>query len=350
MHVPALASAPFVDAAIEAGFVAAGVVPARRADRAAFFDAWLAAGRHGSMAFMASNATVRVDTTELLPNAKSVLCVADRYPGEPEQGNVFGQGRIARYARGRDYHKHMKRRLHTMCDAFLKLYPQETFRACVDTAPLLEREVAAAAGLGQVGKNTMLIQQGTGSWMLLGAIVTTASIQSTEVSAEDPCGTCTRCIDACPTDALTPFAMDATCCVSYLTIEHRGAIDSSLHEGLQDWVFGCDICQDVCPHNQPTQRTVDAPVNAAYGTRGGHVDLLDVLQWTETDRIAHVGGTSATRAKLDMWRRNAAIVARNQLQATPNAAMEAALDAIVNDPTEPEMVRQAAGRRLNADE
>ncbi len=334
-----------MEACIRAGFVSAGVAPAGRAARADFFEAWLAQGHHGTMAWMAAHDLVRVDSTQLLPGAQSVLCVADRYPAEPEWALEPGKGRIARYARGRDYHKLMKRRLHGLCDAFREQHPGESFRACVDTAPLLEREAAAAAGLGAIGKNTMLIEQGTGSWLLLGAIVTTVDIASTPSYAEDPCGTCTRCIDACPTDALTPFAMDATRCVSYLTIEHRDVIDASLHEGLQDWVFGCDICQEVCPHNQPTHRTRSATVNEAYGTHDGSVDLLSVLRWSDEDRVKAVGGTSATRAKLDMWRRNAAIVARNQLMTTPDAALSQVLDGIAVDPDEPDMVRQAASPR-----
>lgn len=343
-HASALPATGFVEAALDAGFVSAGVAPAGRAARATFFEQWLEQGRHGTMGWLAAHKAVRVDSTVLLPGGRSVLCVADRYPAEPEPAHIPGRGRIARYARGHDYHKHMKRRLHALCDAFSDRHPGETFRAFVDTAPLLEREVAAAAGLGAIGKNTMLIQQGVGSWLLLGEIVTTAHITPTPVAAEDPCGTCTRCIDACPTDALTPFAMDASRCVSYLTIEHRETIDASLHGGLGDWVFGCDICQEVCPHNQPTDRTRDAAVDGAYGTREGNISLLEVLRWSDDDRIAAVGGTSATRAKVDMWRRNAAIVARNGLDATPDADLAHALDAIAADPAEPDMVRQAASR------
>lgn len=294
------------------------------------------------MGWMAEHVDVRIDPGLLLPGARSVLCVADRYDGDQDETPARGLGRIARYARGRDYHRHMKKRLHVLCDAFGDAHGGHTFKACVDTAPLLEREVAAMAGLGAIGKNTLLIQQGVGSWLLLGEIVTTLAIEPTVVSAIDPCGSCTRCIDACPTSALTPFAMDATRCVSYLTIEHRGTIDPSLHAGMGDWIFGCDICQEVCPHNQQTDRTLHAESNPVYATHPGALNLLEVLDWDEPARIKALAGTSATRAKLDMWRRNAAIAARNQLKTHADASLSAKLDYMAQDPLESDMVRSAA--------
>lgn len=321
------------------------MAPAGPSARADFFEAWLAAGRHGTMDWMARHVPLRTDPAALVPGASSVLCVADRY-GPPEDEPLQpGHGRIARYAQGRDYHRHMKRRLHALCDALRSSHPDDTFRACVDTAPVLERELAAAAGLGNIGRNTMLIQQGVGSWLLLGEIITTARFESTAATPEDPCGTCTRCLDACPTDALTAFELDASRCISYLTIEHRGSIDEGFHEAIGEWIFGCDICQEVCPHNQPTNRTLDAPVDEAYSERSASLGLLDVLRWGPQDRIAALAGTSATRASLDMWRRNAAIAARNQLDRTPDAELSSMLDELSGDPHAPEMVRQAAVSR-----
>ncbi|MCH2135519.1 MAG: tRNA epoxyqueuosine(34) reductase QueG [Phycisphaerales bacterium] len=340
--------------------MAAGVATAGRSHRAQAFEGWLERGHHGSMAWMERNVQVRVDHRLLLEGARSVLCVADRYPGMPDAPTAPGQGRVARYARGRDYHRHMKKRLHALCDGFSAEHQGQCFRACVDTAPILERDTAAAAGLGAVGKNTMLIQEGVGSWLLLGEIVTTALIEPTGVPPSDPCGTCTRCIDACPTDALTPFALDASKCISALTIEHRGVIDANLHEAMGDWIFGCDICQEVCPHNQPTQRTSDAAVHDAYRGGAPSLELLAVLQWGEADRIQALAGTSATRATLDMWRRNAAIAGRNALcehsssspseaqahpSELPSEVLAEALDALAADGREPEMIRQAASPR-----
>ena len=333
-----------MQAALDAGFVAAGIAPAQPSARSAFVRSWLDDGRHGSMHWMAEHVDVRVDPGLLVPGARSVLCVADRYDADPDEPLKAGSGlgRIARYARGRDYHRHMKKRLHRLCDAFSEHHEGHAFRACVDTAPVLEREIAAMAGLGAIGKNTLLIQQGVGSWLLLGEIVTTLPIEPTVAEAIDPCGTCTRCIDACPTSALTPFVMDATRCVSYLTIEHRSTIDPLLHEGMGDWIFGCDICQEVCPHNQPTHRTLQADADGAYATHPGVLDLLEVLDWDEDARVKALAGTAATRAKVEMWRRNVAIAARNQLRTRPNASLSAKLDHMANDPSESEMVRSAA--------
>ena len=290
------------------------------------------------MAWLAEHVDVRIDPRVLLEGARSVLCVADRYDGSPDDVPE-GHGRIARYARGRDYHKIMKQRLHALCDRFAAAHPDHTFRACVDTAPVMERALAELAGIGRVGKNTMLIQQGTGSWVLLGEIVTTLAIEPTPAAQDDPCGTCTRCIDACPTDALTPWALDARRCISALTIEHREAIDASLQPQMGDWIFGCDICQEVCPHNQPTQRTRDAAVEPTSGTRAASLDLLDVLHWTNADRVEALAGTSATRAKLAMWRRNAVIALRN---GPASDEVNAALQQVAADDSQPDMVRHAA--------
>ncbi len=295
------------------------------------------------MAWMADNVELRTDVRALVPGARSVICVADRYDGSPDDAPA-NNGRIARYARGRDYHKVMKKRLHAMCDTLAEQWPEHTFRACVDTAPVLERDWAQLAGLGSVGKNTMLIEPSIGSWLLLGEIITTLDIEASNAAPDDPCGTCTRCIDACPTQAISPWAVDATRCVSYLTIEHRDVVDPSLHEGMGAWIFGCDVCQEVCPHNQPTSRTVQADREASAGTRSASLPLLDVLQWTEQDRVAAIAGTSATRAKLDMWRRNAAIALGNTPQ---GPAHREALSVIDQDSAQPPMVSDAVRASLH---
>jgi len=238
----------------------------------------------------------------------------------------------------------MKRRLHHVCDALRELDGESSFRACVDTAPLLEREHAAAAGLGSIGKHTLLIEQGVGSWLLLGAIVTTANLDPTQHGGDfDPCGSCTCCIDACPTDAITPWSVDATACISYLTIEHRSSIDPKWHASIGEWLFGCDICQEVCPHNQMTKRTTSAETHAAYQNRTPSLDVLDVLNWTEDDRREHFRGSPMKRAKLDMIRRNAAIVARNLLSKTDDLELREKLQSILDDENESEIVRMAAG-------
>jgi epoxyqueuosine reductase len=310
------------------GFALAGVCEALPTSHEREFRTWLDDGKHGEMAYMARHTAAWLDPRELLPGARSIICVADRYPGVESKANVrhhnranrakmdAQSGRIARYARGEDYHVVMKKRLHTLCDELRGQFPDHQFRACVDTAPLMEREHAQRAGLGAVGKHTLLIDRdhGHGSWLLLGEIVTTLPLNgSASQTGEDPCGSCTRCIDACPTGAITPWSVNATKCISYLTIEHRSAIDEQFHEAMGDWVFGCDICQEVCPHNQPTRRAKTATAQPAYAPRRSSLRLLDILQWTASDRREAFARSPMKRARLDMMKRNAIIAANNAI-------------------------------------
>ena len=165
----------------------------------------------------------------------------------PLQPPPPGQGKIARYALGDDYHDQIKTRLHKLADFIRERAPEAQTRCGVDTAPIMEKELAARAGIGWIGKNTCVINEQIGSWLFLGEVITTLDLPADE-PATDRCGSCTRCIDACPTAAITaPYQLDARRCISYLTIEHRGDIDSDLKSQISDWLYGCDICQDVCP-------------------------------------------------------------------------------------------------------
>jgi epoxyqueuosine reductase len=330
-----------VDRCIVEGFALVGVTSANRSSHDVELLQWLEDGKHGEMAWMNKNVDIRVDPRSLLDGARTVLCVADRYSTMEEPILEKGHGRIARYARGRDYHKEMKRRLHNVCDTLKDNFPDETFRACVDTAPVLEREFAARSGLGSVGKHTLLLEQGIGSWMVLGVIVTTATIASTEHVQQDPCGTCTRCIDSCPTDAITPWSVDARRCISYLTIEHRSAIDPEFFSSIGEWLFGCDICQEVCPHNQMTDKGAMAPVHEAYVAKLNSLRILEVLGWDEEKRREVFRGSSMKRAKLGMMRRNAVIVAGNMLAAGKDEALFSALQTIAKE-DEDSLVRETA--------
>lgn len=306
---------------------------------------WLEAGKHGEMTYLAEHVSLRIDPSVMLPGAKSILCVADRYHrGGPDRRDPSERrGRVARYARGEDYHKIMKRRLHALCDELQRAFPDELFRTCVDTAPVLEREHAQRAGIGAVGKNTLLIQPGVGSYLLLGEIITTLPLEASEsLEGHNPCSSCTRCIDACPTDAITPWSVDATRCISYLTIEHRSRIDEQFHPAIGDWIFGCDICQEVCPHNQPTQRSRDSSVHDAYSPQRTGFDLLEVLNWDESSRREAFTRSSMKRAKLDMMKRNALIAAENMLRSSCDDALSARIREIADDTAEDEMVRATA--------
>jgi epoxyqueuosine reductase len=313
------------------GFALCGICRADPSDHGAFFRRWLAEGRHGQMDWLERNVEVRLDPRKLLEGARSIICVAD-YIGSPDdqadphplddseeqpvQGGPAVPGRIARYAQVSDYHKVIKKRLHTLCDALGDREPAERFRACVDTAPLAEREHAQRAGLGWVGKNTLLLNRRLGSHLLLGAIATTLDLEP-DTPQTDHCGRCTRCIDACPTDCIRPWSVDASRCISYLTIEHRNLIDSDFFEAMDDWLFGCDVCQEVCPFVQKANRTVGPPGRTTgpwpYQQQVRSLDAAAVVGWSETDRRGAVAGTALKRAKRDMFKRNALIVLANQL-------------------------------------
>jgi epoxyqueuosine reductase len=349
MQSPASRSRLVRERCRELGFARAGICAAAPTAYPDELRRWLAESRHGEMSYMQQHVEVRLDPAALLAGARTIICVADRYDdGSAEPASTGHRGTIARYARGEDYHRVIKRRLHRLGDELRELFPGELFKACVDTAPLLEREHAQRAGLGSVGKHTLLIDRGIGSYLLLGALVTTLELDADAPSAPDPCGSCSRCVEACPTDAITPWTVDATRCISYLTIEHRGPIDASLHQPMQDWIFGCDICQEVCPHNQPTERARDAELHPAYAARRRDLDLVEVLRWSEDDRRKAFERSAMKRAKLPMMKRNALIAAGNALRSAPLPALRETIERLATDDREDEMVRATARDVLRA--
>lgn len=343
-----------VDACLAMGFALAGVTPARASERASEVHAWLKAGKHGEMAFMTELLDERLDITRMLPGARSVIMVADRYasgqaaPADEKAANV---SRVARYARGRDYHTVIKRRLKRLCDRLRELHPGAEFRSFVDTGPVLEREQAARAFAGRgafIGKHTLLIDPRAGSWLLLGGVASTLDI--TPEHADEPgrvrtdaCGGCTRCIDACPTGAITAFEVDARRCVSYLTLEHAGAVDRSLLAGHGDWLIGCDVCQEVCPFNR--ERGGGPSVHPAYADTHparAELDTMAVLRWSEEDRRRVLSGSAGKRASLEMLRRSAVINAGNFARRTGDADAIDAIARIATDPGESEVMRRTA--------
>ena len=266
-HDPVELGRLVVDRCLSAGFALAGVCDAAPSDWEEAYREWIAAGKQGEMGYLARNVEKRLDPRELVPGARSVIVVADQYGSRNQEPAPVktGDGRVARYAQGADYHVVMKERLHAICDALRLEHPGHEFRAFVDTAPVLEREHALRAGLGWIGKNTLLIHPQLGSWLFLGGILTTLEVrlppeQEGKGPEPDHCGTCTRCIDACPTAAISPGperSIDARRCISYLTIEHRSAIAPELAAQMGEWLYGCDVCQEVCPHNSPRSAEVD---------------------------------------------------------------------------------------------
>lgn len=332
------------------GFALAGVCDASPTEHADELRAWLAAGKHGEMAYLAEHVDAKLDPGLVLEGAVSAVMVADLYHtrNEPEDRLDPSAGRVARYARGRDYHVVIKKRLHAICDELIELFPEHRFRAFTDTAPVAERELAARAGIGWTGKHTLAINPELGSWFVLGGILTTLELTppSEQRVVPDHCGTCTRCIDACPTDAITPYSVDASRCISYLTIEHRSPIDTHFFGAMGDWIAGCDICQEVCPHNSPRPKSDVGSRHAAYEPVRLGIDLMEVARWSAEDRTEAVRGSALKRIKLEMFRRNALIAIGNAFRETGDQAMLDVIEAASAD--ESELVRQTA-RDLLAD-
>jgi epoxyqueuosine reductase len=286
----------------------------------------------------------------LLPGASSIARLADLYPSappaEPADEPNF-RAVVARYAWGDDYHQTIKKRLHRIADALTERFPGHQHKCTVDTAPILEREHAARAGLGWIGKHTLLIHPKLGSYLLLGEIITTLPVEPDDPAdlGEAGCGTCTRCIDACPTHCISPYQLDASRCISYLTIEHRDLIDPALHASMDSWIAGCDICQQVCPFNAKTERAGHpAPVHPAYTPRppAPAINLLDILNWTAANRRTAFTRSALKRIRLDMLKRNALIAAGNDLTRTNAPTLRERISQIAADPTEPPLVRQTA--------
>jgi epoxyqueuosine reductase len=326
----------------ELGFALVGVARAAASSRAAELRRWIADGKHGEMAWIAERVDQAVDVRTMLKEARSVVCVADRYhDGRPDRASAGSpRGRIARYARAKDYHDLIRDRLRKLARFIREEVPGAATRLTGDMHPILEREQAARALLGAIGKHTLLIRPSLGSFFLLGEIVTDADIAASDeapvarVDGDFPsgaravpdgslCGSCTRCIDACPTQAISPYSVDATRCIAYLTIEHRGEIPASFFGKTGDWWFGCDVCQEVCPHSQPTRASRRTGSNPAYAPRLDSVDLLEALDWSEEDRARLVVSSALKRATLPMMKRNALLALAGPLREAPAAEAEA---------------------------
>jgi epoxyqueuosine reductase len=290
----------------QAGFDLAGVAALTPAATAGAYRDWLARGDQAEMSWMARNVELRADPRRLLPGAMSALVVGLRYAplaGEPPAGDLWPK--VARYARGRDYHEIVRERLATVAAELGHSIPGCRSRICVATAPLLERELAARAGLGAVGKNTQLIDPQAGSWFLLGELLLTADL-APDAPVADLCGDCARCLEACPTGALTaPFRLDARRCISYWTIEHRGEIPAPMRPHLRDWVFGCDVCQEVCPWNARPAAVANRDFEVPAARR--ELDLAGLLALGVEAYRERFRGSPLKRAKLEGLQRNAAL-------------------------------------------
>jgi len=308
--------------AVESGFAAAGVAPAVIPPHYPEFLGWLEAGYQGEMVYLSRHAAARGHPRHVLAGARSVLMAALPYsaalpPAAPTDAAT------ARYAQGEDYHRRARRLLRALIAETKRLFPGADARGVVDTAPLLEREFAQLAGLGWIGKNTMLLRRDLGSWFLLAALLTDAPLAYDAPFSADHCGRCTACLDACPTGALIqPRVLDARRCISYWTIEFQGMVQENFRAAIGNWFFGCDICQEVCPWNRKAgdPRAAIPPETDRPET----VTLRELFRLSEERFQDLFRPTSLWRAKRRGLLRNAAIVLGNRRDASALPELTAA--------------------------
>ena len=296
--------------ALDLGFQAVGVSRAT-SDRpeATRLGEWLAREFHGDMSWMVKTAAKRKNPALLLPGIRSVVSLGTNYYTDDRPDNAPGHGRIARYARGEDYHRVLGERLESLA-AFLKAEaPDSRSLAYVDTGAVMEKAWAQRAGLGWIGKHSNLVSGQHGSWLLLGEVLTTADLSPDEPGA-DLCGTCTLCIKTCPTGAITePYVVDARRCLSYLTIEQKGDIPVELQPALRNYIFGCDDCLDVCPYNHQATPTSEPAFRATLLTLNPDLDALD--RQSANDFHAAFRSSAVRRATHEGLRRSVAIARKN---------------------------------------
>lgn len=303
------------------GFHSCGFAQAGAPVTGPFFTRWLEEGCHGGMDWLPRTKDKRLNPALVLPNAKTIIMLAAGYGAGEQEPHHHLSGKVARYARHNDYHEILGDALNRLA-ADLKRIQEQEIRWFVDSGPVLERDWSQQAGLGFIGKHTNLVCRGAGNWVFLAAMLTTLEIPP-DSPERNRCGSCVRCIQACPTGAITaPFRLDARLCISYLTIEHKGAIPVELRPAIGDRVFGCDDCLAACPWNRFARE---------HQLMKAHVrsDLSepDLLEWLSLDKAqfdARFRGTALHRLKLPRFRRNICVVLGNTGDATALPALEKA--------------------------
>ena len=296
------------DFAASLGFDACGIARGRDIDPEDRLGAWLNAGYHATMEWMARTREVRQDVSNKLPGAQSVIVVARTYyAARPSKGEL--EGRVSRYAWGRDYHRVLLKPLRKLARYVDELAPEYKSYCCIDSGPVMEKAWAERAGVGWIGKNSLVLRRDLGSYFFLGAIITTARIEA-DSPILDQCGGCTLCIEACPTQAIVqPKVVDARRCISYHTIENRGDVPEELADKFGDWLFGCDVCQDVCPWNRKLRETSETDFLARDGV--ANLSFEKVANWDEAEFFSRFAGTPIMRTKLAGLKRNARIAQTN---------------------------------------
>ena len=316
----------------ELGFQQVGIADIDLSQEEPRLQQWLERGYQGDMGWLAEHGNMRTRPAQLLPGTARVISVRlDYLPGDTRQIQVLkdpNKAYLSRYALGRDYHKLIRKRLAKLAAqieaAARELHadaPQQ--RAFVDSAPVLERPLAAKAGLGWVGKHTLLLNSDAGSWFFLGEILTSLPLPVDHSEQPDRCGDCSACLKVCPTDAFPrPYELDARRCISYLTIEHKGVIAEEFREPMGNRVFGCDDCQAICPWNKYAKHTDETDFTPRHQLDNS--DLLALFQWGEQEFLDNTAGSAIRRAGHERWLRNLAIGLGN---APPSAEIIAALEA-----------------------
>lgn len=297
--------------AIELGFVAAGIAPAMElADEGERLRSWLAAGFQGNMAWLEREPDKRSDPRLLFPGARSVVVVLQNYYTDHDHPDDPARGKVSRYAWGDDYHDVMRAKLNEMLAWIKAEVPGCDGKACVDTAPIMDKAWAVRTGLGWIGKHSNLITTHVGSWVFIGEIILNIDLDHDTEIVTDHCGTCTACLEACPTGAIVqPYVVDSQRCISYATIELRNEeLPGEIAANLNGWLYGCDICQDVCPWNRFEKPTAEAAFEPRLGETSIDLDTLSAMEHDEY--VARFRRSAMKRTKLTGLKRNAAALKR----------------------------------------
>jgi epoxyqueuosine reductase len=301
-----------LELAQKVGFDLVGIAPAQLPkEDFERYEGWVKKGRAGEMAYLERDPERRRAVTQIMPEAKAVICLGINYFRGPKEVGKGATGKVARYAYGRDYHKIIEKMLKKLVRVLREEFPEQQFRTYVDTGAVLEKAYAAAAGLGEIGQNTMLITPEFGSFVFLAEVITDLKLEPTKPDLPPLCGGCLVCVSVCPTGALLgPKELDARRCISYLTIEHRGSIPEKLRPLIGDRLYGCDACQEICPQNMAAIKI--AQLEPFLKPIGGDFQVLEeILQLDEESFAEKFAGSPIKRTRREGLVRNACVVAAN---------------------------------------
>lgn len=311
---------------LELGFSQVAIADIDLAEHEANLKQWLAQSYHGTMNYMQQHGTKRTRPQELIPGTNSIIMVSiDYLPAAPHKSNNI----ISRYATGRDYHRLIRNKLKKLALRIKEEIGDFNYRPFADSAPVSEKALAANSGLGWIGKHTILLNRKHGSWMFLGAMYTDLSLP-TDKPIKNNCGSCSACIDVCPTKAIiAPYKLDARRCISYLTIEYKGVIPIEFRKAIGNHIFGCDDCQLVCPWNRFAKITAEPDFKVRHGL--DTCNLIDLFNWSEEEFLKYTQGSAMRRVGYECWLRNIAIALGN---ANKTPEVVAALQSRLNSPSE----------------